>query len=134
METPRRTVRTSTPTPTLSQVRQNCIRSQIFSPADSGLGCSPATGTLHDVHTETMPDIRYRRRIGHCSPRNNQDRAESDNAPQTWSGKRQRPDNIRRKYIYSTPARTIMDESDTPYDSDEMPSYSCPSPNSPVIN
>ncbi|CAG2255551.1 unnamed protein product [Mytilus edulis] len=59
---------------------------------------------------------------------------ESDNAPQTWSGKRRRPDHIRRKYMYSTPARTIMDESDTPYDSDEMPSYSCPSPNSPVFN
>ncbi|CAG2255554.1 unnamed protein product [Mytilus edulis] len=59
---------------------------------------------------------------------------ESDNAPQTWSGKRRRPDHIRRKYMYSTPARTIMDESDTPYDSDEMPSYSCPIPNSPVIN
>ncbi|CAC5390375.1 unnamed protein product [Mytilus coruscus] len=27
-----------------------------------------------------------------------------------------------------------MDESDTSYDSDEMPCYSCPSPNSPVIN
>ncbi|CAG2223484.1 unnamed protein product [Mytilus edulis] len=56
---------------------------------------------------------------------------ETDNAPQTWSEKRRRTDDIRRKYIYRTPARTIMDESDTPYDSDEMPSYSCPSPNSP---
>ncbi|CAC5366409.1 unnamed protein product [Mytilus coruscus] len=57
-----------------------------------------------------------------------------DNAPQTWSGKRRSSDHSRKKYIYRTPARTIMDESDTPDDSDEMPSYSCPSPNSPVIN
>ncbi|CAG2232061.1 unnamed protein product [Mytilus edulis] len=53
---------------------------------------------------------------------------ETDNPPQTWSEKRRRPDDIRGKYIYGTPACTIMDESDTPYDSDEMPSYSCPSP------
>ncbi|CAC5377716.1 TTN [Mytilus coruscus] len=54
-----------------------------------------------------------------------------DNAPQTWSGKRRSSDDSRKKYIYRTPARTIMDESDTPDDSDEMPSYSCLSPNSP---
>ncbi|VDI84212.1 Hypothetical predicted protein [Mytilus galloprovincialis] len=59
---------------------------------------------------------------------------ETDNAPQTWSEERRRPDDIRRKYIYRTSALTIKDESDTPYDSDEMPSYSCPSPNSPVFN
>ncbi|CAC5415589.1 unnamed protein product [Mytilus coruscus] len=57
-----------------------------------------------------------------------------DNASQTWSGKRRSSDDIHRKYIYRTQARTIMDESDTPYDLDEMPSYSYPSPNSPVIN
>ncbi|VDI04546.1 Hypothetical predicted protein [Mytilus galloprovincialis] len=49
---------------------------------------------------------------------------ETDNAPQTWSEKRRRTEE----------ARTIMDKSDTPYDSDEMPSYFCPSPNSPVFN
>ncbi|VDI02625.1 Hypothetical predicted protein [Mytilus galloprovincialis] len=169
METPRRTIRTSTQAPTLSQVRQTCIRSQMFSPADSGLGSSPATDTLHDVQTETMPEVR----IGLVATAwiffpNNQvvqksqeyvmtglivlkgllvctivlkliwnfvlNGQESDNAPQTWSGKRRRPDHIRRKYMYSTPARTIVNESDTPYDSDEMPSYSCPIPNSPVIN
>ncbi|CAC5386204.1 unnamed protein product [Mytilus coruscus] len=70
METPRRTIRTSTQAPTLSQVRQNCFRNQLFSPADSGLVNSPATGTLNDIRTETMPEFRYRRRIGHCSPRN----------------------------------------------------------------
>ncbi|CAC5388061.1 unnamed protein product [Mytilus coruscus] len=59
---------------------------------------------------------------------------ETDNAPQTWYGKRRSPDDILRKYIYRTPARTIMDESHTPYDSDEMPSYSCTSPNSLGIN
>ncbi|CAG2204506.1 unnamed protein product [Mytilus edulis] len=216
METPRRTTRTSTQAPTLSQVRQNCFRNQVISPADSGLGSSPDTGrTLNDIHTETMPEVRYRRNIGHCYPRKNhyrviQERSntekdggngwkkfwqiwvilltlssglvasawiyfpnnrvvqksqeyvmigllviigllictivlkliwnfvlngqETDNAPQTWSEKRRRPDDIRRKYIYRTPAHTIMDESDTPYDSDEVPSYSCPSPNSPVFN
>ncbi|CAC5406508.1 unnamed protein product [Mytilus coruscus] len=59
---------------------------------------------------------------------------ETANAPQTWSGKRRRSDDIRRKYMYRTSAHTIMDGSDTPHDSDEMPSYSCPSPNSPFIN
>ncbi|CAC5398113.1 unnamed protein product [Mytilus coruscus] len=75
METPRKTIRTSTQAPMLSQVRQNCFRNQLFFAGDSVLGSSPATGTLHDVRIETMPDIRYRQRIGHCSPRNNQDRA-----------------------------------------------------------
>ncbi|CAG2205336.1 unnamed protein product [Mytilus edulis] len=215
METPRRTTRTSTQAPTLSQVRQNCFRNQV-SPADSGLGNSPATGrTLNDFHTETMPEVLYRRNIGHCYPRKShyrviQERSNTekdggngwkkfwqiwvilltlssglvasawiyfpnnrvvqksqeyvmigllviigllictivlkliwnsvlngqkiDNAPPTWSERRRRSDDSRKKYIYRTPAHTIMDESDTPYDSDEVPSYSCPSPNSPVFN
>ncbi|VDI33638.1 Hypothetical predicted protein [Mytilus galloprovincialis] len=185
------------------------LRNQV-SPADSGFSSSPATGsTLNDIHTETMPEVRYRRNIGHCYPRkiiielsrrgairkkteemvgkkfwqiwvilltlssglvasawiyfpNNRVVQKSqeyvmigllviigllictivlkliwnsvlngqkiDNAPPTWSERRRRSDDSRKKYIYRTPARTIMDESDTPYDSDEVPSYSCPSP------
>ncbi|CAC5418119.1 INPP5B_F [Mytilus coruscus] len=213
METPRRKIRTSTQAPMVSQVRQNCLRNQIFSPAGSGLGSSPATGTLHDVHTETMPDIRYRRRIGHCSPRNNQDRAvqemsntekdggncwkkfwqiwvslltlssglvasawiyfpnnrvvqksqeyvmigllaiicliistivlkfvwnsvisgyKAENTVYTWSRNRRSPN-----HMYNGLSRTpdnVITETDTPYDSDEMPSYSCPRCNRPVIN
>ncbi|CAC5419000.1 unnamed protein product [Mytilus coruscus] len=213
METPRRKIRTSTQAPTLSQVRQNCLRNQIFSPADSGLDSSPATGTLHDVHTETMPDVRYRRRIGHCSPRNNQDRAvqemsntekdggngwkkfwqiwvsllnlssgliasawiyfpnnrvvqksqeyvmtgllviiglltctivlkliwnsvitgyKSEKTAYTWSRNRRSPN-----HMYNGLSRTpdnVMTETGTPYDSDEMLSYSSPRPNRPVIN
>ncbi|CAC5401303.1 unnamed protein product [Mytilus coruscus] len=213
METPRRTIRTSTQAPTLSQVRQNCLRNQIFSPAASGLSSSPATGTLHDVRTETMPDIQYRRKIGHCSPRNNQDRAvqemsntekdggngwkkfwqiwislltlssglvasawiyfpnnrvvhkseeyvmigllaiicliistivlkflwisvisgyKAENTVYTWSRNRRSPN-----HMYNGLSRTpdnVITETDTPYDSDEMPTYSSPRPNRPVIN
>ncbi|CAC5386667.1 unnamed protein product [Mytilus coruscus] len=213
METPRRTIRTSTQDPTLSHVRQNCYRNQPFPPADSGFGSSPATGTLHDVRTETMPDIRFRRRIGHCSPRNHQDRAvqemsntdkdggngwkkfwqiwislltfssglvatawiyfpnnravqksqeyvvigllaiicliiltivlklvwnsvisgyKSENTAYTWSRNRRSPN-----HMYNGLSRTpdnVITDTGTPYDSDEMPSYSSPSHNRPVIN
>ncbi|CAC5364671.1 unnamed protein product [Mytilus coruscus] len=213
MEIPRRTIRTSTQAPTLSQVRQNCLRNQIFSPAASGLSSSPATGTLHDIHTENMPDIRYRRRIVHCSPRNNQDRAvqemsntekdggngwkkfwqiwvslltlsssfvasawiyfpnnrvvqksqeyvmigllaiicliistivlkfvwnsvisgyKAENNVYTWSRNRRSPN-----HMYNGLSRTpdnVITETGTPYYSDEMPSYSSPRPNRPVIN
>ncbi|CAC5403280.1 unnamed protein product [Mytilus coruscus] len=210
METPRRKIRTSTQAPTLSQVRQNCLRNQIFSPADSGLGSSPATGTLHDVHTETMPDIR---RIGHCSPSNNQDRAvqemsntekdggngwkkfwqicvslltlsiclvasawiyfpnntvvqksqeyvmigllaiicliistivlkfvwnfvisgyKTENTVYTWSRNRRSPNHMYNG-LSLTPDNVIT-ETSTSYYSDEMPSYSSPRPNRPVIN
>ncbi|CAC5395809.1 NIPA [Mytilus coruscus] len=160
-----------------------------------------------------LPDIRYRRRIGHCSPRNNQDRAvqemsnmekdgghgwkkswqiwvslltlssglvasawiyfpnnrvvqksqeyvmtgllviiglltctivlkliwnsvitgyKSENTAYTWSRNRQSPN-----HMYNGLSRipdNVITDTGTPYDSNEMPSYSSPWPNCPVIN
>jgi hypothetical protein len=51
METPRTTpVRISSQAPMTSQVRQNCFKNRLFSPGDSGLGSSPATGTPYNIH------------------------------------------------------------------------------------
>lgn len=69
METPRTTpVRISSRAPMTSQVRQNCFKNRMFSPGDSGLGSSPATGTPYNIHTETLPGVRFRRTTRPCSP------------------------------------------------------------------
>ncbi|CAG2254916.1 unnamed protein product [Mytilus edulis] len=151
METPRRTTRTSTQAPTLSQVRQNCSRNQVFSPADSGFRSSPATGrTLNDIHMETMPEVRYRRNIGHCYPRKNHYRViqEMSNTEKDGGNGWKKfwqiwiilltlsRGLVASAWIYFHNDRVVqksreyvMTEPGMPYDSDEMPSYSSPRPN-----
>ena len=69
METPRTTpVKISSWAPMTSQVRQNCFKNRLFSPGDSGLGSSPDTGNPYNIHTETLPGVRFCRTTRPCSP------------------------------------------------------------------
>jgi len=61
METPRSSGRRT------SKVGQNYLRNRLFLSDDSGIGNSPTTGIPH-AYSETVPDIRHRRKVGHSSP------------------------------------------------------------------